>query len=72
MANTAETEVSKPGHYHCQIFEGEVLMDSCFIPEVALAVGTRFCVNRQAWRIVEIGDGVEGCDKVLKCTKEYS
>ena len=63
---------SRKGTLHCLILHDDQRITSCHIPEMHVVIGTKFCVDRQAWRIVEICDGVEGCDKVLKCTKEYS
>lgn len=64
--------IAKPNHYHCQVFERETLIGSCFIPIMHTTSGTRFFLEWRAWRIIEVMDGGEGFDKTIKCVPEFS
>lgn len=60
---------------HCLILHDGQRINSCHIPEMHVVIGTKFVVERVAWRIEQIEQvecGTEGFDRVLICTKEYS
>jgi len=63
---------SRDGSLHCLILHDGQRINSCYIPEMHVVIGTKFVVERVAWRVEQVECGVEGFERVLICVREYS
>jgi len=68
----ATQTTNQDGTLHCLILHDGQRINSCHIHEMQVVQGTKFVVERVAWRIEQVECGTEGFDRVLICTKEYS
>jgi len=71
----AQQTTNQDGTLHCLILHDGQRINSCHIPEMHVVIGTKFVVERVAWRVEQIEQveyGTEGFDRVLICAKEYS